>query len=84
MALINDLRQLLRKEFPGAHIKLQMYKPDKRLGGRLVWEGFDGQMQIDRQVRLHEVVQALPLRERAKVSLILTLTPEEESGMLVP
>ena len=81
MALINDLKQLLRENFPDSKVKLSVYTPSNMVGGTLIWDGFDGQPQIDRQTRLREVVEGIPQQDRQKVSFILTITPDEHTGM---
>ena len=80
MALIGDVKQLLSAAFPGAEVHLKRFRPGNRIGGSVVWNGFDGQMQIDRQVRLRDVIDSeLPAEQRTQVSFIMTLTPDEEA-----
>jgi hypothetical protein len=44
----------------------------------MVWAGFEGQEQSDRQRRLWQAIRAdLPADEQLQVSATLTLTPEE-------
>jgi len=84
MALVNDLKRVLLAEFPGAEVHLKRLKPGNSIGGSLIWEGFDSQPQIDRQVKLREVIEtALPSGTRAHLSLIMTLTPDEEAVLSV-
>ncbi|HEY8666404.1 MAG TPA: hypothetical protein VIL86_07050 [Tepidisphaeraceae bacterium] len=80
MALIDDLRRTLREHFPDATIKLAHY--GDRIGGSLVWHGFQDEAQIDRQLRLRKAVTSLPAQEQLKVSFILTLTPNEHASIL--
>ncbi len=79
MALIDNVRRALLRAFPGAEVRLRR-KPANRVGGSLVWEGFDTQMQIDRQVQLRQAIgAALSPDQQPLVSFILTLTPDEEA-----
>jgi hypothetical protein len=84
MALTNDLRQLLKNHFPGAQVKLTSFRPGDRVGGTLIWDGFDSQPQIDRQTLLRKVIDALPPDQQLKVSFIMTVTPEEFTTLSVP
>ena len=80
--LIRKLRQALTAAFSGAKIKLAQAKPAKKVTGEVVWDGFGGVEHIDRQRRLRKVIDsALDADERLAVSLILTLTPEENVVM---
>lgn len=74
----HKLEQALASHFKGAELKLKGFSRGKRVVGTLVWKGFAGEPQIDRQVKLREVVDdALLPDERSKVSFILTVTPTE-------
>lgn len=81
MALVQDLTRLLKARFSGAAVKLERVHGGERVGGELIWDGFDGQEQIDRQLAVREVVRQLPLDQQLDVSLILTLTPVERTSM---
>lgn len=76
--LKRKLEQALASHFKGAQLKLTGFTRGKRVGGSVIWEGFAGEMQIDRQVKLRRVVNdALPPDEQHQVSFILTVTPDE-------
>lgn len=79
MATLNQkLKRALTSGFRGAEVMLTPFNHGKRLGGTLIWTGFEGKPQIDRQVELRRLIdKALPLDERLQVSFILTVTPEE-------
>jgi len=76
---LNDkLRRALAARFPGADLKLTRSGHGKRLGGTLVWSGFEDTAQIDRQVELRRAIDdALSDEEQLLVSFILTVTPDE-------
>jgi hypothetical protein len=77
-ALEKKLTQALAQRFTGADIKLRQSRPGRRVGGTLVWDGFEGEPQIDRQTQLRRAIDAaLPAEEQVQVSFILTLTPDE-------
>lgn len=77
MALIQQIHQILEAAFPNSAIELHSTSHG-HIGGCLIWEKFKGQPQIDRQVSLRDVLnEKLPPAQRLKVSLIMTLTPDE-------
>ena len=78
--LINRLQDLLSKAFPGAEIELEQARPAEKIGGVLIWSGFEGMEQIERQQKLAQVIRdALPREDQVLISLILTLIREEKS-----
>jgi hypothetical protein len=80
--LKRKLRQALIAEFPSAKVVLTQSKPSDRITGEIVWKGFAGVEHIDRQCRLRKVVDsALNGKSKGLVSLILTLTPQEDAVM---
>lgn len=75
------LEDVLTSHFAGAELHW-MRTPGNRLAGTMVWDGFLGQAQIDRQTQLRRVInESLPVDEQQTVSLILTLTPEENAAL---
>ncbi len=84
MALIQDLKRRLNLHFPGAIIQLSRFRHGERVGGSLVWAGFEGKEQIDRQGELRTVVRELPRDEQLQVSFIMTLTPHERAMLNEP
>lgn len=83
MAKVNEkLKSALASEFRGAKVQLGQQYSGKGLGGTLVWEGFEGKPQIDRQVELRRAIdKALGPGEQVQVSFILTVTPEEMASI---
>ncbi len=78
--LIDRLRNLLEAEFPGAEVELEAASPTDKLGGFLIWKGFEGMEQIDRQEKLANVIRSrLPHEDQLRISAILTITPDERS-----
>jgi hypothetical protein len=79
MATLNDkLKRALASRFHGAEVKLTRTGGGTRVGGTLVWNGFQDMAQIDRQVELRRAIDdALSEGEQLQVSFILTVTPAE-------
>ena len=74
----NKVSQLLVRSFPDARISIDEAKPSKKLSGIVVWPGFDGLEQVDRQSRLWKVLRSkLSPEEQLKITAILTMTPAE-------
>jgi hypothetical protein len=78
--LIQKLTQLLQQNFEGGEVEFET-TGTQRVGGVLIWEGFTGLQQIERQRRVWEVIRnALAPDEQLQVAALLTLTPEEMSS----
>jgi acid stress-induced BolA-like protein IbaG/YrbA len=78
--LINQLRNLLEAEFPEAKVELERASPAEKVGGLLIWSGFDGMEQIERQQRLADVIRSkLSRDDQIRITAILTVTPDERS-----
>ncbi len=73
-----QLTQLLQQHFPGSTPELEQVKPLDKIGGYLLWEGFDGFEQLDRQRQLSRAIREHLSPEQAmQVTTIFTLTPVE-------
>jgi hypothetical protein len=78
--LINRLRALLEAEFPNAVVELEQASPAEKVGGFLIWRGFEGMEQIERQQRLSDVIRSnLSRDDQIRITAILTVTPDERS-----
>ena len=79
MDLKTKLKQALKTAFPGAEVRLEVSSPgSKKVAGFLVWNKFVGLPQLERQEKLWDVLdQELTVGERARITAILTATPEE-------
>jgi len=72
------LKRALENSFPKAELRLSPTKSAERVWGFLIWNGFTGKEQMDRQDRVWKVLdKALTKDEQAKLSVILTATPNE-------
>lgn len=75
------INRRLEQSFPGATVELET-PYDDRVGGVLLWDGFQGVDQIDRQRRLWKALRSgLTQGEQLRVTAILTVTPSERSAI---
>ena len=82
-ATLDELRErltgLLRRQFTGADIR---WDTDDRLVGLLIWQGFEGYSQTERQRRLWETLRReVPLDDQSRILGLLTVTPSEQRVM---
>jgi hypothetical protein len=76
--LKGKIQALLTQNFPNARLMLDESKPLNKVSGMLIWGGFDGMEQIDRQSKLWRVLRSnLSPDEQLKITAILTMTPAE-------
>ena len=79
---IKHLVELFSQQFPGSLAELEQARPLRKVGGYLIWDGFEDVEQLDRQRQLGRVLRAnLNSSEQSKVTTILTLTPAEAAVM---
>ena len=73
---------LLRRKFPNATTELEFSPDSSKVTGLLIWDGFEGEEQLERQKRLWKVIRAhLTPGQRQHVSAIFTVTPTELAVM---
>ena len=76
--LTTSLKKALSTAFPRSQFRPEVNKADKRIGGVLVWDGFQDIDQIDRQRMVREaldrVIQGDPRRD---IAFIITVTHAE-------
>jgi len=83
--LIARVSRVLQERFPGAEPALAPVPLGERAGGFLVWDGFDGVPQRERQRMIWDTLRARLAREdQQRVTAILTLTPVEQDDILDP
>lgn len=79
MELLKKVQRVITRQFQNAKPELEVVPPGK-VAGFVIWKGFRGMEQIVRQDKLWAVLESRLLPgELARVSAILTLTPEEAS-----
>jgi hypothetical protein len=73
---VKKLEKLIQSELPGSQFLTEIAKP--RVGGTILWVGFAGKDQVERQGIIRTLIRDhLEADEQLKVSLIVTLTPQE-------
>jgi acid stress-induced BolA-like protein IbaG/YrbA len=79
---IKRLRQALEEKFPDAETELERFPGTKKIGGYLIWDGFEGFDQLERQQLLSNALrESLGDDYRSRVTTIFTLTPAENMVM---
>ena len=74
---IQKLKSLFTQHFSASDLEVEP-AGNNRVGGFLIWEGFSGLEQIERQRKVWKFLrQELRPEEQFMISAILTLTPEE-------
>ena len=77
---LRKLKRVLKTEFAGASTDIDITVPGHKVGGYLIWKGFTGLEQIDRQEKLWNFInEKLTPDERKSISILMTLTPVEAS-----
>lgn len=75
---VEKLDKVLKERFAGAETELDGADPEEKMSGFLIWPGFQGEDQIDRQAQVWKTLrEILSDVERRRVSVIFTLTPAE-------
>ena len=79
MELQQQILDVLAQEFPGSEVYIQFNPDTDRVGGRVVWEGFQGKRSITRQARIFNPLRKAlsPEVVHRNVSFIFTYTPDE-------
>ena len=76
--LLRKVKRLLRAGLPGADLDLEVTVPGYKVGGLVIWDGFEGVEPLDRVHRVWDVLdQGLTEDERHGVNVVLTVTPDE-------
>ncbi|MFB3894146.1 MAG: hypothetical protein ACE15C_19250 [Phycisphaerae bacterium] len=78
-ALKAKVRKILKDNLPGINIDdLGPGGLSGKIGGVLVWKQFEGLDQVDRQEKVWNLLrQHLSMDEQSRLSLMITLTPDE-------
>lgn len=80
--LIKKIDAILAQNFPGIDVALVTKRGVPRIGGFVIWAGFTGQPQLERQSLIWKVLKAsLNQDEELKIGTILTVTPQEVAAM---
>ena len=76
MGLIDEVRQFIANTLPGSETNLEK-TASGRVVGRVLWDGFDGQEQIDRQTRMWELLWNHFQARSTEIGVLLAYTPHE-------
>jgi acid stress-induced BolA-like protein IbaG/YrbA len=77
--LKSKVESLVKDNLKGATIFLELIPQSEKLSGEVVWDGFYGKSQHERQKELRSVLRReLTEEEQRSLSIILTLTPAED------
>lgn len=80
--LVQKVNTILEASFPGIEIAVVVKRGIKRITGFVIWSGFSGQPQLERQHQLWKVLKAnLSQEEELTLGTILTVTPQEVAAM---
>ena len=78
MDLIQRLRDLFARHFPGGQLVAEAPRAGGRIAAYLIWDGFDALEQSDRQRRVWAVARAeLSPEDQMRLMAILTVTADE-------
>ena len=76
--MMNKLDRSMKLRFPGAQTELDPFEPPSRVGGLVIWDGFEGMGMELRVKKVYEAMKKdLKPAELKRVAIIIPLTPEE-------
>lgn len=82
MATEQLIKQILEKDLPEAKIEISRDPDSEKVGGRVIWEGFQGYNARQRQDRVFRLLRRQITMTQAKdISYIFTYTPNEYTLM---
>lgn len=74
------VRDILGTAFPGIEVLTEVL-PDGRISGSVVWAGFTGLDEVDRQDKIRTVLRQELGADAQQVGVLLTYTPDELEAM---
>ncbi len=81
MDIAEQVKALLEERFPGAAVDIEIITYSQKVSGHLIWGGFDGVEQIDRQDWVIGWLRQRLGPKAASVSTILTYSTNEYQVM---
>ena len=76
---LQKLKKVLKQEFPSATFDLKRDWHPSRIGGFIIWRGFNGKEFADRQERVWKVIrQHMSKDEQEELATFWTLNPIEQ------
>ncbi len=80
--LEHAIKNALLAAFPGMQVQFDPYPGYGKLHGTLIWEGFQGRLQLDRQHQVWDVLQPkLTDDQRYATGFLVMATPAEAYAM---
>ena len=74
------VRAVLETAFPDISVDTEVL-PDGRISGSVVWAGFAGLDEVDRQTKVRDVLRQELGADAQQVGVLLTYTPDELKAM---
>ena len=71
------VKSVLAGSFPGAQIDVDRFGGSERVGGHIIWQGFEDLDQVDRQRQVYQTLRRGLGAETTHISLILAYSPQE-------
>ncbi len=81
MELLEQVKILLEERFPSATVDLWQDAYSGKISGHLVWGGFDGEEQLDRQQQVYSWLHQNLGPRTQSLSAILTYSTQEHQVM---
>jgi len=82
MEIQDRVKEVIEESFPGCQLELEIDSTSGKVNGFLIWSGFNGMSQTERQSQLWEVLSKQLDAEAAMISTIFTHTPNEFEAMM--
>ena len=75
---MDDLIQALRDALgPSADIQIDVLGNSNRIGGLIIWDGFDELSQRERQKLVWDIIRTQPAQLQLQMAPVITLTNSE-------
>ncbi len=83
MAIEQQITQILKKELPTSQVEMERDLGTGKVGGRVIWSGFEGYTSLRRQNRIFGLLRRSHTSGDTKdISFIFTYTPAEYELLL--
>lgn len=74
------VKSILDAEFPGIEVETEVL-PGGRISGHVIWAGFAGMDEVERQTRIRGILKEKLGEEAQQVGILFTFTPDELKAM---
>ena len=79
--LKNNVETVIKANYQGANVSLDIVSMSDRVSGVVVWAGFAEQDQRERQQHLREILRQHFAQDIAKLGIILAFSPAEAEAL---